>query len=150
MSNVSFKGNIGKVRQVQFSDDGKPRISFSVGESHRRLNKQSNQWEDTGTTWWNVTVFGREAETLSEVLQEGAKQRVSVAGRAQTREYEANGEKRNSLDVVADMVGIIPNAQQPTSGAQSVAAGLGGTPVASGWNQPAEDPWASSSTGPAF
>lgn len=143
MSTVSFKGNIGKVRQVQFANDGTPRLSFSVGESHGRFNKQSSQWEDTGTTWWNVTVFGKDAETLSEVLQEGAKQRVSVAGRAQTREYEANGEKRNSLDVVADIVGIIPKSGQPATTTPP--------PASNSWNAPADDPWATgSSNGPAF
>lgn len=136
MSTVSFKGNIGKVRPVQLSNDGQPRLSFSVGESHGRFNKQSNQWEDTGTTWWNVTVFGKDAEALSEVLQEGAKQRVAVSGRAQTREYESNGERRTSLDVIADVVGIIPKAQQGGQQWQQ------SQPAADSWTAPAADPWA--------
>ena len=139
MSNVSFKGNIGKVRGVQFSNDGKPRFSFSVAEGHGRFDKQTNQWQDTGTTWWNVTVFGRDAETLAETIQEGAKQRVNIIGRAETREYEANGEKRTSLDVIADSVGIIPRTQQqPSQGAQNVANQLGGQ-AQQGWGAPAQD-----------
>lgn len=139
MSNVSFKGNIGKVRGVQFSNDGKPRFSFSVAEGHGRFDKQTNQWQDTGTTWWNVTVFGRDAETLAETIQEGAKQRVNIIGRAETREYEANGEKRTSLDVIADSVGIIPRNQQPSQGAQNVANQLGGQ-AQQGWGAPAQQP----------
>lgn len=143
MSNVSFKGNIGKVRGVQFSNDGKPRFSFSVAEGHGRFDKQTNQWQDTGTTWWNVTVFGRDAETLAETIQEGAKQRVNIIGRAETREYEANGEKRTSLDVIADSVGIIPRNQQanqqPSQGAQNVASQLGGQSQ-QGWGAPAQQP----------
>jgi single-strand DNA-binding protein len=84
VSNVGFKGNIGKVRGLQFGNDGKPRFSFSVAEGHSRFNKQTNEWEDTGTTWWNVTAFGKQAETLADVIQEGQKQRVTVVGRAQT------------------------------------------------------------------
>ena len=59
--------------------------------------------------------------------------------------YEHNGEKRTSLDVIADSVGIIPRAQQTqpqSSGfnaAQNVAQGLGGQFVN-------EDPWASANT----
>ena len=139
MSNVSFKGNIGKVRGVQFSNDGKPRFSFSVAEGHGRFDKQMNEWKTTGTTWWSVTVFGRDAETLAETIQEGAKQRVNIIGRAETREYEANGEKRTSLDVIADSVGIIPrNQQQPSQGAQNVAQQLGGQPQ-QGWGAPSQD-----------
>lgn len=124
MATVFFKGNIGKVRGLQFGQDGKPRFSFSVGESHRRFDKQTNDWQDVGTTWWNCTVFGRQAEDLADVLQEGAKQQVVVSGRSQTRSYEHNGEQRTSLDVVADHVGLIHRAAQPQQQQQG------------GWNQP--------------
>lgn len=142
MSTVSFKGNIGKVRGLQFSNDGKPRFSFSVAEGHGKFDKQTNAWTDTGTTWWNVTVFGRDAEALAETIQEGAKQRVNVSGRAETREYEANGEKRTSLDCIADSVGVIPKAQQ--AGQQQPPAqqqgGFGGQQQGGGWNTPASNP----------
>lgn len=128
MSTVSFKGNIGKVRGLQFSNDGKPRFSFSVAEGHRALDKQTNEWKDTGTTWWNVTVFGRDAETLADVIQEGQKMRVAVTGRAQTRDYESNGETRSSLDVIADIVGIVPANQPQTqqAPARQSSQGWGG------------------------
>ena len=116
MAQVSFKGNIGKVRGLQFSQDGKPRFSFSAAESHRRFNKQTQQWEDTGTTWYAVTVFGRHAEDLADIIQENAKQQVSVSGRQETRAYEHNGEQRTSLDVVADHVGLVHRAPQQQSG----------------------------------
>lgn len=148
MSTVSFKGNVGKVRGLQFSNDGKPRFSFSVAEGHGRFDKQNNQWQDTGTTWWSVTVFGRDAEALAETIQEGAKQRVNVIGRAETREYEANGEKRTSLDVIADSVGVIPRAQQAQNGAQNVAQGLGGQPVAGGWGAPQGGAWGGTGSDP--
>src|SRR5699024_6894037 len=121
---VSFRANVGKVRGLQFSQDGKPRFSFSAAESHRRFNKQAQQWEDTGTTWYNITVFGRHAEDLADIIQENAKQQVTVSGRMETRAYEHNGEQRSSLDVVADHVGIIHRAPQQSQGA---------------WGQPAPD-----------
>ena len=99
MASVAFKGFVGKVHGLKFSNDGKPRFAFSVAEGHRRFNKQTNEWEDTGTTWWAVTVFGKDAENLADVIAEGKKQLVTVAGRSSTREYEANGETRTSLDV---------------------------------------------------
>ena len=122
MAQVSFRANVGKVRGLQFSQDGKPRFSFSAAESHRRFNKQTNEWEDTGTSWYSVTVFGRHAEDLADIIQEGAKQQVTVSGRMETREYEHNGEQRSSLDVIADHVGLVHRApQQAQQG---------------GWNQP--------------
>lgn len=151
MATVSFKGNIGKVRGLQFGQDGKPRFSFSVGESHRRFDKQTNDWQDVGTTWWNCTVFGRQAEDLADILQEGAKQQVVVSGRSQTRSYEHNGEQRTSLDVVADHVGLIHRAPQNQSGGfqqHHQTPPPAGNQQASAFGQmTSNDPWAGSQQG---
>ena len=120
MAQVSFRANVGKVRGLQFSQDGKPRFSFSAAESHRRFNKQSQQWEDTGTTWYSITVFGRQAEDLADIIQENAKQQVVVSGRMESRDYEHNGQQRSSLDVIADHVGLVHRAQTPQSAPQAV------------------------------
>ena len=116
MGQAAFHGNLGKIHGLKYSNDGKPHISFSVGEGHSKFNKQTNQFDKTGTTWRNVTVFGKRAESLAEVLQEGAKQQLVVIGREETREYEHNGEKRESLDCIADIVGLVPSG---TPGTQS-------------------------------
>jgi single-stranded DNA-binding protein len=121
MAQVSFRANIGKVRPLDFNkSDGKPRLSFSAAEGHRKKGPDG-QWADSGTTWFNVTVFGRLAEDLADVLQEGAKQSVVVTGRQETRAYEHNGKAGESLDVVATEVGIVHKAAQ---GQQS--GGFGG------------------------
>lgn len=114
MAQAAFHGNIGKVEEIKFSNDGQARIKFSVGESHSKFDKQANAWKDTGTTWRNVTVFGKRAESLSDVLRNGAKQQVVVIGREETREYDKSdgSGKGYSFDVVADIVGIIPAPQQ--------------------------------------
>lgn len=146
MANVSFKGHIGKVRDLQFGQDGQARFGFSVAESHGKFDKQTNQWVDTGVTWWACTVFGRHAEALAEVIREGAKQRVVVTGRSSTREYEANGETRTSLDVIADSVGVIPsNPQNGQNAPQGGFQGQGGGNTRPNNSRPAQgqqgDPW---------
>lgn len=142
MGQVAFHGNLGKIHGLKVSNDGKPRISFSVGEGHSKFNKQTNQWDKTGTTWRNVTVFGKRAETLAEVLQEGAKQQLVVIGREETREYEHNGEKRESLDCIADSVGIVPSVSQGSGGFQQSAPSQSQNQP---WQSPApgHDPWPS-------
>jgi len=155
MAHVSFKGNIGKVRDIAFNSDGQARFGFSVAEGHGKFDKQTQQWVDTGTTWYAVTVFGRQAEALAEVIREGAKQRVAVAGKQSTREYEANGETRTSLDVIADFVGLIPRAQpdgqqgspgqyqqRPSQGRQQQPWGQqagGGQQQSYDWGVPSDD-----------
>lgn len=148
MANVSFHGNVGKVKEIQLGQDGKARLSFSVAEGHSRFDKQSNQWKDTGTTWRNVTMFGKRAEALAQVLREGAKQKVVVMGREETRDYESNGETRQSFDCIADIVGLIPAAQaQAPSGPPPAAQAFGNQPQQGGFNAPAADPWSTGGNG---
>ena len=117
MSNVSFTGNIGKSHGLKFSQDGKPRLSFSAAET-ARIKDQGGNWIDGGTTWFNVTLFGNAAEAIdAQIAAQGGKGKVIVTGRMSTREYEHNNEKRESLDVVADSVGFVPR-NQPAQGQQ--------------------------------
>lgn len=157
MGQAAFHGNLGKIHGLKYSNDGKPRISFSVGEGHSKFNKQTNQFDKTGTTWRNVTVFGKRAESLAEVLQEGAKQQLVVIGREETREYEHNGEKRESLDCIADIVGLVPSgtpgtqSQPPQQSQPQQTQGNWGQPQgAPQQSAPSSDPWGNSNTGPAF
>jgi single stranded DNA-binding protein len=132
MSTVSFTGNIGNYHGLKFSQDGKPRISFSAAET-ARVKDQSGQWTDGGTTWFSVTLFGGASEALDQLIaNQGGKGKVIVTGRMSTRDYEKDGQQRQSLDVVADSVGLVPK-NQPAQGGQSQP------PVTQPWggNQPA-------------
>lgn len=144
MSNVSFTGNIGKSHGLKYSNDGKPRLSFSAAET-ARIKDQGGNWIDGGTTWFNVTLFGNAAEAIdAQIVTQGGKGKVIVTGRMSTREYEHNNEKRESLDVVADSVGFVPR-NQPAQGqqqAQQPAAAWGGDQPAAnsqGWGQGGAD-----------
>jgi len=138
MANVAFKGFVGKVHGLKFNNDGKPRFSFSVAEGHSRFNKQTNEWEDIGTTWWATTVFGKQAEDLADVIGEGKKQQVVVVGRSSTREYEKDGETSTSLDVIADHAALVHRANQPSQPPQNAPQqSWGGGQQA----QHPQDPW---------
>jgi single-strand DNA-binding protein len=149
MAHVAFKGFVGRVHGLKFSNDGKPRFSFSVAEGHRRFNKQTNEWEGTGVTWWSATVFGKQAEDLADVIAEGKKQQVTIAGRSETREYEHNGEKRTSLDVIADHVGLVHRA--PSTGQPAQQPGQWGGQQSAGFSAPPQqDPWGGGQQEPAW
>ena len=148
MANVSFTGNVVRP-DLKFSGAGQAYYTFSVAENHRRKNRDSGQYEESGTTWWRVTFFGNKLftpEALAESVGDGAF--VLVEGRSESREYEKDGQARTSLEVVANNVGIMPKApkdgaprQQPAGAPQG---GFGGqqAPAQQGWPQQQADPWA--------
>ena len=133
MADITVQGNVGSI-DLRFTGTGKAVLSLSVAENHRRKNGQ--EWEDDGATWWRVTAWERQAETLAEHVQKG--DRVLVTGTVRSREYEKDGEKRTSYDVTARHVAVIPKAQQ---GASAPAGGQAGAPwgtaAASFGNEPA-------------
>ena len=144
MSTITFTGNIGKSQGLKFGNDGKPRLSFSAAET-ARIKDQSGQWVDGGTTWFNVTLFGQAAEALdASIAANNGKGKVIVSGRMSTREYEHNGERRESLDVIADSVGLVPRNQQSQQTQQQPAANQGG------WGGQAPGGWGSNDDSPAF
>ena len=64
-------------------------------------------WKKIVTTWFNCTVWGRDAETAVENLRKGS--RAIVTGRFSANTYtDKEGKERTSLDISVDSYGVIP------------------------------------------
>lgn len=161
MAHIATTANIGTYHGLKFGQDGKARISFSAAET-ARIKDQSGNWGDGGTTWFNVTLFGGAAEALDiQITAAQGKGRVVFSGRMSTRDYEKDGQQRQSLDVVADFVGLVP--KNPQQGGQQQAQGFGqqqsqpgsfGNQQQGNWGNPApaqqQQQWGAPDNGPAF
>jgi single-strand DNA-binding protein len=100
MCKVTVIGNLGRDPEKRYTQDGKPMTRFSVAATTRR--QRNGEWQDH-TEWFNVTVFGRQAETLSERLTKGS--RIYVDGRLESRTYESpNSGKGFAMDIVANEI----------------------------------------------
>ena len=106
-------------------------VSFSVASS-RRYTDQSGSLQEK-TTWFNVTAWGKLAETLDKLAQDGylSKGRnVLVSGRIESREYTAqSGEQRFSLDVTADEVVLAGNRADGGGGGGGQRSAPSGEPA---------------------
>ncbi len=71
-------GNLGRDPEMRYMPDGTAVTSFSVATSRRWTDRQSGQPVDE-TTWFRVTVWGRQGETANQYLSKGSK--VLVEGR---------------------------------------------------------------------
>ena len=108
MAQIAFEGNLVAPAELKFAQSGKAVAKARLAENHRGKS-QSGEWEDTGTTWHNVTAFGALAEKLAEVPK-GA--RLAVQGRQSSRAYEKDGEQRQWTETIADVFGVVPKGQQ--------------------------------------
>jgi len=139
MADIQLTGNLGSDSELTFTPNGKAKLEFSVGDTPRRLNQQTNQWEDAGeTTWWRVTEWEQKAEALAEHLLKGTK--VLVTGTAAVRTYEKkDGTKGFSAEIKPKNIAVVPRANRgpAASGGNAPAAGnWGGNQATTGNNSP--------------
>lgn len=78
------------------------------GQATRLSVATSEVWTDKSgkrqerTEWHRVTAFGKTGELAQKYLTKGRS--VLIEGKLRTSQYEKNGEKRYSTDVIADRI----------------------------------------------
>ena len=65
-------GNLGRDPEMRYTPEGNPMSNFSMATSRKYGDKDE-------TTWFRVTVFGKQAENCYQYLRKGSK--VLVEGR---------------------------------------------------------------------
>ena len=95
---VILVGNLGRDPELRYTPQGTPVCSFTMATNERRKDK-SGEMQDQ-TTWFRVTLWGRQAETASQYLTKG--RQVYIEGRLRVEEYtDRDGKPRHSLEVNA-------------------------------------------------
>lgn len=106
---IIIVGNLGRDPEMRYMPDGTAVTSFSVATNRRWTDRATGQPVDE-TTWFRVSVWGRQAETANEYLSKGRK--VLVEGQISPdrntggpRLWTAqDGTVRASFEVRADSV----------------------------------------------
>jgi single-strand DNA-binding protein len=114
---IILVGNLGRDPELRYTPQGTPVCSFSLATNERRKDRTTGENNDI-TTWFRVTLWGRQAETASQYLQRGRP--VYIEGRLRVEEYtDRDGNKRHSLEVNATDMQFI------SAGAGAGAGGRG-------------------------
>lgn len=101
---ITVVGNIVADPELRFTPSGAAVANFRIASTPRRMNPQTNQWEDGEALFLTCNVWRQAAENVAESLQKGM--RVIVNGRLRQRSYETReGEKRTVYEVEVDEVG---------------------------------------------
>lgn len=98
---IILVGNVGSDPELRYTKGAHAVCNFSLAVNRRR--KQGDEWVDE-TTWFRVTVWGAQAESVNTYVRKG-KQVLVASDRIEANAYTANnGEARASLDVTASEV----------------------------------------------
>jgi len=149
VNKVILIGNLGKDPEIRRTQDGRPIANLRIATSETWRDKNTGERKEK-TEWHQVVVFNEGlCKVVEQYLKKGAK--VYIEGALQTREWEKDGVKRYSTEVVlqgfnstltmldgrsgggggsygADDSGGDFGAERPASSAprRAVAAGAGG------------------------
>src|SRR5690606_20943974 len=95
-------GNVGGDPEVRHMPNGNAVANITLATSDTWKDKNTGQQQER-TEWHRVVFFGRLAEVVGEYTRKGSK--LYVEGKLQTREWEKDGIKRYTTEVVVDMTG---------------------------------------------
>ena len=109
MQTMTFIGNLSSEPETRTTPSGVTVCSFTVAVNRRFANSDGERQTD----FFRVNAWRQLGEVCAKHLSKGKK--VAVRGELQARLYDAkNGEKRMSLDVVADEVEFLsPKDEEP-------------------------------------
>jgi single-strand DNA-binding protein len=114
---ITLVGNLGRDPELRYTPQGTPVCSFSLATNERRKDKTGEMQDQT--TWFRVTLWGRQAETASQYLTKGRP--VYIEGRLRVEEWtDRDGKPRHTLEVHATDMQFIgggrseePQAERP-------------------------------------
>jgi len=125
---IQLIGNLGKDPEMRYLPDGTPVTNFSIA-TNRKYTTNGQQVDET--TWFRVTVWNKQAESVNTYLHQGSKVFVEgrLTGDPQTggpKLYSKNdGTMGASFEITANVVKFLdpnPNGGNGNGNAQRQAA----------------------------
>ena len=113
INRVVLTGNLTRDPELRSLPSGMAVCSLRIAVNTRRKGS-GGDWEDKAN-FFDVTVWGAQGENCARYLSKGRP--VAIDGRLEWREWEGqNGEKRQSIDVVADSVQFLSSPRDEGGG----------------------------------
>lgn len=97
MNHITVIGNVGRQPEgLKYTAAGLAVLKFSLADTRGKDEQKK-------TSWYDIVVFGDQAEQVVEHIGKG--DRIVVAGRLQVEDYEKkDGTKGKRVEIIADDV----------------------------------------------
>lgn len=112
VNKVTLIGTLGRDPEVRSLTNGNTvaNISLATDESY---NDRTTGQRTERTEWHRIVAYGKLAEIIQQYLRKGS--RAYFEGRLQTREWEKDGIKRYSTEIVANEMMMLDRASDNTN-----------------------------------
>ncbi|MEG1079338.1 MAG: single-stranded DNA-binding protein [Pseudomonas sp.] len=104
VNKVILVGNVGGDPETRYLPNGNAVTNITLATTDSWKDKQTGQQQDR-TEWHRVVFFGKLAEIAGEYLRKGGQ--CYIEGRLQTREWEKDGIKRYTTEIIVDINGTM-------------------------------------------
>lgn len=101
INQVLIVGRLTRDPEMKALPSGTGVTSFSLATSFKNKDKEETEYH-------NIVIFGKQAENSHKYLKKG--QIALVEGRLKTREWEKEGIKMRTTEIIASRVQFGPNA----------------------------------------
>jgi single-strand DNA-binding protein len=103
INRVVLVGNLTRDPELRHTAGGTPVCGLRIAVNTRQKDSSTGEWGDK-PNYFDVSVFGNQAESCAQYLAKGRP--IAVDGRLNWREWEdkQSGQKRQAVDIVADSV----------------------------------------------
>ncbi|MFE3371220.1 single-stranded DNA-binding protein [Streptomyces sp. NPDC059173] len=134
--------------ELRFTPSSKAVASIPLAFNSRRLNRQTQEWEDGDVLYVRGTVWERLAENAAETLEKGME--VIVTGELRTESWEKDGQKhertalliRSIAPSLAFATAVVSKVTSGQNGGQGGGQARGQAQQSRPTQPPADDPWA--------
>lgn len=108
---MTIEGFVAKSPELGSHQD-KAVTNVSVPHAPRRLNRQTNQYEDAGPTLWvQASFWEADAEAIVNTVRKGSL--VTITGQPELRVFQKqDGTTDAALTIKFGTLGVIPRAEQ--------------------------------------
>ncbi len=133
---ITLVGNLGRDPELKYTPQGNPVCHFTMATNERRRDRTGEQQDIT--TWFRVTLWGRQAETAAQFLTKGRP--VYIEGRLRLSEWtDPEGRVRQTLEVNATDMQFIGGRQDEDSHSAAPARETRSAPAKASDDEPSPD-----------
>lgn len=108
LNSVTISGNLTRDPELRTSASGGKVLSFGIAVNERKRKPGTDEYEDY-PNFFDIDVFGGQADYLARILKKGVK--VAVEGRLHYSSWEKDGARRSKVTIIARGVDPIYKVQ---------------------------------------
>lgn len=119
VNKVTLIGTLGRDPEVRYMPNGNAVANLTMATDESYMDKQTGQKVEQ-TEWHRLVAYGKLAEIIQQYLKKGSK--AYFEGRLKTREWEKDGIKRYTTEIVCNDMMMLDSRSSDSMGYSAPAS----------------------------